>query len=867
MQRYGRQLLNFMSSTKSIPSTNPFSGYSAGEQSDAVFGSDGHVNPAYKSVTEVIRNCHRSDLIQLQKRLDRAIEELGLHYSDIDDEAKKSGNPWLLDLFPLVLQADEWKRIEAGVVQRALAFNAYATDIYSEQQILKQRVIPHELALRDPAFLRQLSGITVPFGEYSQFGAFDLVDLGGGDWRIVEHHMGTPFGMSHVLQNRRILSQVFPELYEAVDVAPVATFSTYLLEMLRAQSPKGNPHVLMLTSGTAGQAYFEEAFLARHMGISIAQPSDLLVRESRVFLKTIRGLERVDVIYRRVESAALDPIAVPSSIFSGVPGLINVLRKGNVAIVNSPGAGVADNRALLRYSDRIIRHYLNENPILKSIQTYHLSDLDQRSYVLENIDQMLVKPIQDHDSIWGYCGGKRPSGSLASMHRLARNYPDYFVAQEIPSAACLPSYRDGKFHAEAVYLRVYYILGKTPLILHGGLARQSPQISRNRRLSIVSDGLKDVWVPDSVIKDSAPKRSPARAGVGYSIGSRVAESIYWAGRYLERAENTARQFNTLEKLRWDQMALSEQRAYWPLLKAVAAATGQSDVLKLKKPPRDTLNFSKSLLLDSVKGASVRACIGFARNSLERVRETISPECREVVEEMVIYLKGVAKQRTNRAKLRQLSETIVTEVARFNGTAERTMPHDDSWQFYRIGVFIERALGALSLLEVALPPIVESHQEKDEESAELTALLRLLGSLDAYRRKFRSRAYVDRVARLIIQGRSNPSSVSFCLNNLHYSIGTLTIAGEHATGKSLQNEIEILIETLDDFSLAKDRSGKLEHIGTNYLMRPTTKIDPKLVSKELTALTENVEGMHSRIEDVFFSHQDVFAQEPTLFDMN
>ncbi|MFT6236203.1 MAG: putative circularly permuted ATP-grasp superfamily protein, partial [Lentimonas sp.] len=763
-----------MSSNSSDSLEDHFRDYTGGI-GDAVFSDNKQPNPDYTSIVEKLRGCSRSNLNLRQKRLDQAVDELGLQFSDgIGDSA--NANPWRLDLFPMVIPANEWKRISAGIVQRALAFNAYAADIYGAQKILSQRVIPHELVLRDPALLRQLSGIDVPHGEYSQFGAFDLVDVGGGNWKVCENHIGTPFGISHVLQNRRILSQIFPELFERSNVAPVAGFSTYLLEMLRAQSKRKNPHVLLLTNVQQGQAYFEEAFLARHMGISIAQPRDLLVRESRVFLKTIRGLEPVDVIYRRVESSALDPIAVPNRWAMGVPGLINVLRKGNVAIVNAPGAGVADNRALLRYSDRIIQYYLQEDPILKSVETYHLDDVDQGAYVDEHLEDFVIKPIQDHDIVWQRCGGARPSGSRASMARFARKYPQYFVGQRIAGGAMLPRFKEGVFEPRGVQLRAFYILGAEPVVLPGGMARQNTTKLRTRRLSISTAGLKDVWVNDDLVEDSAPKRRPMAAGSRFSISSRVAESLYWVGRYIERAENTARQFNTLEKLRWDQMGHAEKRTYWPLLQAVAAATGQSAVAKLKKPPSDTLKLSRSLLLDPKKGASVRACIGFARNGLEHVRETISPECWEVIEEMVLYLRQESKQSVTRARLRQLSEKIVSETARFNGTAERTLSHDDAWQFYRIGVFFERAVGTLSLLAVALPRIVETYQEMDEESADLTALLRLLGSLDAYRREFRSRAYVDRVSRLIILGKSNPSSVTFCLQNMHYAIGTLSIMG-------------------------------------------------------------------------------------------
>ncbi|MFC5051865.1 circularly permuted type 2 ATP-grasp protein [Rubritalea spongiae] len=845
-------------------SVNHFSGCPGGE-GNAVISGEGAPRAHYQPVVDVFQSFSRKQLGQRQKRLNHEVDELSLQFSDAS-KLKKSTNPWRLDLFPVVLPKDEWKRISAGIVQRALAFNAYVADMYGDQQVLRQRVIPHELALRDPALLRQLNGIEVPHGEYSQFGAFDLVDVGGGNWKVSENHMGTPFGISHVLQNRRVLSAVFPELYEEIDVAPVASFSTHLLEMLRAQSPRKNPHVLLLTNENTGQAYFEESFIARHMGISIAQPKDLLVRESRVFLRTIRGLEPVDVIYRRIESSALDPIAMPNRWARGVPGLINVVRKGNVAIVNAPGVGVADNRALLRYSDRLIKHYLKEKPILETVETYHLDDVDQRTHVWEHSEEMVIKPVQDHDILWQQLGGKRPSGTSASMRQFARKYPEYFVAQKFQKSSEVPYLKNGHFVNRGMQLRAYYILGAEPIVLPGGMARQTSATHRTRRLSIVSSGLKDVLVKDDLVEKLAPKRRATASGSRFSIGSRVAESLYWVGRYIERAENTARQFNILEKLRWDQLAHTEQRSYWPLLQAVAAATGQQAVAKLKKPPSDTLELSSTLLLDSSKGASVTACLGSARNGLENVRESISPEVLEVIEEMMVYLRQEAKKPVTRARLRQISERIVSEVARFNGTAERTLSHDDAWHFLRIGRFYERAVGTMSVLEVALPRIMKTYREHDSESAELTALLRLLGSLDAYRREFRSRAYLDRVSRLIVLGDTNPSSVMFCLHNLHYAIGTLSINGDRELGHQLQKSLDQLMEELKGFTLIKVERTHADFLDIEESGLEPLEVDAQKIAVEMAELTKEIEGFHKQIEDVFFNHQNVFAQDPMLFDL-
>lgn len=812
----------------------------------------------YDPAVELLRGVSAPELRALQRRINRSVDELGLHFRETSDGDEF--DPWRLDLFPIILTSDVWKRISAGVIQRALAFNAFATDIFQSQEILRSRVVPHDVVLRDPGFLRPLCGIEVPNGEYSQFGAFDLVEVQKDQWEVVEHHMGTPFGLSHALQNRRILSEVFPEIYESVDTAPIAGFSTHLLEMLRAQSDKINPHVLLLTAGNPGQAYFEEALLARHMGISVARPSDLIVRDSRVFLRTIRGLELIDVIYRRIESAFLDPITVPETGALGVPGLINVWRKGNVSIVNAPGVSVADNRALLRYDERIINYYLNEGTILPSVETYHLGDRDQHEYLSERLDQLQIKPVQDHDIVWRRCGGKRPR-SKAALARIAAKFPEFFVAQEIPASVQLPHLHKGKFDAQGFFLRVYYILGKEPIVLPGGLARVRSDAVRTKRLTITTVGLKDVIVSGSVVDDSEPKRLPSSVGGRFSIGSRVAESLYWAGRYLERAENTARQLGTLERLRWDQLARSEQKTYWPLLQAVAAATGQSESGKDERPSADTFALLRRLVWDNEKGASVQACLESARFALESVSELVSPECREALEETSLYLKGFSKGPKARNQLQDICERIVSEVARFNGTAERTMLHDDAWQFYRIGGFFERGMGTLLLLEVALPKILESYRHRDEESADLTALLRLLGSLDAYRRNYRSRAYIDRVVELIFSANSNPSSLSFCLRNLHYTLKTLSISGERKMSESVTDAIKDLLSQVASISLLQGSPAEAFAIsgGTGL---PT----PYQLKKELKRWTSSYESLHERIEDIYFTHQEEFAREPTLFDV-
>ncbi|MEO0796996.1 MAG: circularly permuted type 2 ATP-grasp protein [Verrucomicrobiota bacterium] len=830
---------------------------------DEAFGAQGAVSDPYQAIVQALQECSATELKARQQRLDRAAAELGIQFA-LPGERKENGIDWRLDLFPRVISAQDWDLISRGVIQRAEAFNAYAADLYSDQAILKERVIPFQIALQDPAFNRPFSGLSPANNRYCLVGAFDLVRLPDGEWQVLENQMATPIGISYILQNRRLLAQAFPELFSKMEVAPVAPFSTYLSEALRAQSSRKNPTIVLLTRGDSDQIFFEEGFLARHMGISIVKPGDLLVRDSRVYLKTIRGLERVDIIYRRIESSSVDPIATPGSHFGGVPGLVNCVRKGNVSVINGLGAGVADNRAILRYADRIIGYYTGKNALIPTAPTYHLSDPDQREYIAERMDDMVLKPVQDHLSLKQRLDWKGRLDTKADVEKLARKHPEYCVAQPILTPSQLPRFSNAKFEPHTVFMRAFFILGDEPVVLPGGLTRQTSNRHRPGRLSVNAEGMKDTWAPASATIERDPLPPLDALSDRISIGSRTAEALYWAGRYLNRAETTARQFSILENLRWDQLGRIDQKVYWPLMQAVAAATGNETFAK-SPTPKDTREFSRRLVLDANESASVNACIRSAQSNLSSIREIISPESWQALRELVISLDGISRSRNAGSRLSEASELVVNEIARFNGLAERTMLHDDAWQFYRIGSFLERAQSALYLLEVALPRAAETDKASDEESTDLTALLRLTGSLDAYRREYRSRAYLDRVARLLLQSKNNPSSVSFCLRNLRYALGTLSITGERKIGRSIQTTTDALVGYLESLPIARMFPSPLRSLDDARELPTVARLQPEAIREQLVSLTKEAELLHDTIEDVFFSHQYVYAREPSLFD--
>ncbi len=808
---------------------------------DEMWLGPGQPRPDAAALFATLNRFSLSELEARRERLDRATRELGVHYAVVDDQPIDD-QEWQLDVLPRLLAADEWAKLELGLIQRARAFNAYIADVYGEQRILRERVVPYEVVLSDPAFHRQLTGLPIPAGAYAPVGAVDLVRDSAGEWQVLENHFSTPFGISYVLQCRRMLAQAFPELFATSDVAPVAPFVAQLAELLRARSPRPDPRIVLLCRGEDNQSYFEESFLGRNLGIPMVQPADLLVRDSRVFLKTIRGLEQVDVIYRRIESSSIDPIAFGYSRFQGVPGLVNCVRKGNVVIINAIGCGVADNRAILRYSDRIITFYLHERPLLKTVPTFTCRDQDQAIHVHQNLDHMVLKPIHDLNTMQKYYGAQLDLAGTRDLRPALLRRPDLLVGQPRLTPSRTPRFLNGHFVPRSVFLRTFVLLSDSPVVLPGGLTRQALGVGDGPRLTIMTGGMKDTWVPVSAPgATTAPANAPEAAGEEFSIGSRVAERLYWMGRYLERAENTARQLSILETLRWDALGREAQRLYWPLWRAVAISTGQA-VPPRRTPPKDLASLTYALVLDSNLHASAHACILSAISNAASIRDVVSPELWQVLNQLGLQLEKLGNARgQSRARVRETCQLVVDETRRAAGVAERTMLHDEAWQFFRVGTRLERAIDTLSILHTLLGPAGRAELGRLDQETDLIALLRLLCSLDAYRRAYRSRAYLERVVALLLRNPANPSSVAHCLRQLRVALANLQFHQDRGAADSLQRELDRLgdvCETSDPVRILAPTGG------------------PDLLGD----LRRQVEGLHPRLEDTYFSHQHLYAQK-------
>ncbi len=403
------------------------------------------------------------------------------------------------DIIPRIITGTEWDHVEAGIRQRLKALNLFLKDIYHEQQIVKDRVIPATLIASCPHYTREVYGITVPYDIYVHISGIDLIRGEDGRFYVLEDNLRTPSGVSYMLENREVTKRIFPEMLAAHRVRHVSNYPLLLHEILLQLSPAqiAHPTVVLLTPGIYNSAYYEHTFLARQMGIALVEGRDLVVDDHKVYMKTTNGLEQVHVIYRRIDDEYLDPLVFKPDSVLGVPGLLGAYRKGNVAIVNAVGNGVADDKAVYAYVPDMIRYYLNEDPILTNVPTYELNRPDMREYVFSNIHNMVVKRTNQSGGYGMIMGNTITEQEWENARRAIEDEPRNFIAQPIMRLSTVPCFIDGRFRPRHVDLRPYALYGPNGVqIVPGGLTRVALREGSLVVNSSQGGGSKDTWILD-----------------------------------------------------------------------------------------------------------------------------------------------------------------------------------------------------------------------------------------------------------------------------------------------------------------------------------------------------------------------------------
>lgn len=467
--------------------------YTVHKAFDEMITKEGGVRPQYASLGTRLQTMGVNELIRRKSRAEKAMYSSGITFTLYGAEGAED-RILPFDIIPRIIRAEEWQKLEGGLIQRTMALNAFLGDIYGKQQIIKDKVISREVIESSPGFLPQCMDARPARGIFTHISGTDLIRGENGEYMVLEDNVRCPSGVSYVLENREIMKQIFPELFANLRIRPVSNYPFRLRQALAYLSEKANPTIALLTPGIFNSAYFEHSFLAQQMGIALVENNDLVVEGDKVYMKTIRGLKQVDVIYRRTDDTFLDPHAFRKDSLLGVPGIFKAYRKGNVAIANAPGTGVADDKVVYAFVPDMIRYYLGEEPIIENVPTYLCFRDEDRKYVIENLDKMVVKAANGAGGYGMLIGPHATQQERDSFREKILTDPRGYIAQPMISLSTAPTVVDSQIEARHIDLRPYIVSGKDCYVLPSGLTRVALKKGSLVVNSSQGGGTKDTWV-------------------------------------------------------------------------------------------------------------------------------------------------------------------------------------------------------------------------------------------------------------------------------------------------------------------------------------------------------------------------------------
>ena len=462
---------------------------------DEMIDTQGVVRPHYRKFQDLFRGMTPVEFEAKRQAVDAAFLRQGVTFNVYGD-AQGAEKIFPFDLLPRIIPAKEWEFLERGLAQRITALNLFLHDIYHEQKILKDGVIPEFYVLSARHFRREFVNFEVPKGIYIHICGTDLIRDKDGNYLVLEDNGRCPSGVSYVLENRRALKRAFPYMFEGVGVQPVENYPQELLKCLKYIAPAGvaDPTVVLLTPGAYNSAYFEHTYLARQMGIEIVEGRDLLVRDSRVLMRTTKGLKPVHVIYRRIDDDFIDPTVFRRDSMLGVPGLVNAYRAGNVSLANSIGTGIADDKVMYYFVPRMIKYYLDQEPILPNVPTYLASEKKDMAYILEHLPELVVKAANESGGYGMLMGPKASKAEIEAFRERIIAEPRNYIAQPMIFLSQHPTYCDDTFEGRHVDLRPFILTGERISIIPGGLTRVALRKGSLVVNSSQGGGSKDTWV-------------------------------------------------------------------------------------------------------------------------------------------------------------------------------------------------------------------------------------------------------------------------------------------------------------------------------------------------------------------------------------
>ena len=460
---------------------------------DEMYDASGAVRPHYQAFARWLADTPEELLAQRRREADLLFHRAGITFTLYgDDQGTERLIPF--DIIPRSIPASEWRIVERGCIQRVQALNMFLADLYHDQRIIKAGIVPAEQVLANEGYQIAMQGLNLHRDLYAHIAGVDLVRDGDGSYYVLEDNLRTPSGVSYMLEDRKMMMRLFPELFAAQRVAPIDHYPNLLLDTLKSSSPLDNPNVVVLTPGRFNSAYFEHAFLSRETGVELVEGADLFVRDDKLFMRTTAGAKQVDVVYRRLDDAFLDPLAFNPDSMLGVPGLLACYRSGNVVLANAIGTGVADDKSIYPYVDDMIRFYLSEEPILKNVPTFQCRKPAELSHVLANLEHLVVKETQGSGGYGMLVGPAATKAEIEDFRARLIARPEAYIAQPTLCLSTCPTFVERGIAPRHIDLRPFVLSGKETRIVPGGLTRVALREGSLVVNSSQGGGTKDTWV-------------------------------------------------------------------------------------------------------------------------------------------------------------------------------------------------------------------------------------------------------------------------------------------------------------------------------------------------------------------------------------
>jgi uncharacterized circularly permuted ATP-grasp superfamily protein/uncharacterized alpha-E superfamily protein len=781
---------------------------------DEMAADAGTLHPHWEYLAGAMGALGDTEIERRNHDLRRLLRENGVTYN-FYEENDTVERPWSLDPIPVLLTSADWSEIEQGLAQRAELLDLVLRDLYGPRKLLKRGLLPPELIFGHPGFLRACAGTARADGRWLTICAADLARGPDGRLWVIGDRIQAPSGAGYALEARTALSRTLPSLYRDSHVHRLALFFRTLRGTLASLAPGGreDPRIVLLTPGPGSETFFEHAYLASYLGYPLVQGSDLTVRDERVWLKTLDGLTPVDVILRRVDDPWCDPLELRPDSLLGVAALLQAVRRGNVVVANPLGTSILENPGLMPFLPALARALLDEDLKQPSATTWWCGDPDARRHVLDKLDELVVKPVFPHrvdSTIFAAALAKSERDELKAR---IRAHPERYVAQERIALSTTPVLRAGRLEPRPFVLRSFAVASESGyLVMPGGLGRVSSSSSSFVTSNQLGGVGKDVWVlasePERQVSLLAPVERPVvvRRG-GDEVPGRVADDLFWLGRYSERAEAITRLLREI-LLRLLAAERSNIDGTVPLLLralTVQSATypgfaGEDAEERIAAPEAELLQ----LILDPRRVGGLRFNIDALARAGRAVRDRLSSDTSRVIG----AIDGELARPCDLAAARESLQRLIQLLAGFVGLTTESMSRGQGWRFLQLGRSLERGLQTIALLRgVVLPagPLVVPACE---------AVLGILHSVKTYRRRYRSRIQMGAVLDLVLLDESNPRSLAFQLVGVEEHVIALTHddeSGQRSRAERLALEALTTLRLFDVASVAdpEDEDAALE----------------------------------------------------------